>query len=59
MNNLSGHVLGNANFDAGRQICEFTRSLFFFSKVENDHVFFQIKDKNADQELKRNGLNMI
>ncbi len=31
-----GHVLGNANFDPGRQICDFT----VFSKVENDYVFF-------------------
>ncbi len=43
-----GHVLENANFDAGRQIWDFTVSQCFFSKVESDHVFLKIITKNAD-----------
>ena len=29
-----GHVLGNANFDPGRQICVFTFSQYFFLRLK-------------------------
>ena len=45
-----GYVLGNANFDPGKQICDFASSQSFFLRLKNDHSFFQIKDNNTDQE---------
>ncbi len=36
------HVLGNANFDTGMQICVFTLSQCFFSEVEDDRTSYQM-----------------
>ena len=37
-----GYVLGNANFDAGRQICDFTRSQQFFLRLKMTMYFFKL-----------------
>ena len=37
-----GYVLGNANFDAGRQICDFTLSQQFFLRLKMTMYFFKL-----------------
>ena len=37
-----GHVLGNANFDPGRQICVFTFSQYFFLRLKMTIVFAKL-----------------
>ena len=45
-----GHVLGNANFDPGKQICDFASSQSFFLRLKMTIVFFKINDKNTNQK---------
>ena len=60
-----GHILGNANFSPGRQICYFTLIQCFFLRLKMTIVFFSNKRREhlskiiVKAYMKRNGIYVI